>query len=383
MKILQLCYEFPPIGGGASRVVDGLSRELARRGHEVHVVTMAFRGRPRTEVTEGVAIHRIPCLRLTEARCSLPEAALYLLAAPPELRRLAAEHDFDINHTHFVLPDGILAEALAADVGLPYIVTTHGSDVPGYNPHRLRLAHALARRRWQRVARGAAALVCPSESLQEQVRRRDPTLSTTVIPYGFESGRYSGAGERKRRILVVTRLLRRKGIQYLLEALRGLALEHDVHVVGAGLMLRPLRRAARRTRTRVVFHGWLDNRSAELDALYESSDIFVLPSERENFPVALMEAMAAGMAVITTEGTGCAEVVGDTAVLVPPRSAPALRAAILELTADPERCRRLGSAARERVERHLSWTSVADRYLELYELHGVRRGAEGSGVPAG
>jgi glycosyltransferase involved in cell wall biosynthesis len=106
-----------------------------------------------------------------------------------------------------------------------------------------------------------------------------------------------------------------------------------------------------------------------LNSLYETSDIFVLTSEVENFPVSLMEAMAAGLAVVTTRGTGCAEVVGDTGVLVEPHDASQIRDALLALTRDPERCRELGRAARRRIETELAWPVVARRYEELYRTH--------------
>jgi glycosyltransferase involved in cell wall biosynthesis len=365
MKILQLCYEYPPLGGGASRVVAGLSRELARRGHDVHVATMATRSR-RPEHSRGVTLHPIPCVRLSAHHCTLPEAAGYVASALRRLPRIVAGKDFHINHTHFILPDGLLADRLRASVGLGYLITAHGSDVPGYNPHRLRAAHWLVRGAWHRAATSAALIVCPSRSIEALVKRRDSALPTEVVPYGFDADRYRTDRARERRILVVSRLLRRKGVQYLLEAVEKLTLRHEIHIVGDGRYRPELERLARRTPSTVVFHGWLDNDSERLATLYETSDIFVLTSERENFPVALMEAMSAGLAIVTTEGTGCAEVVGNAAVLVPPRDARALGDAVLSLTADPELCRALGSAARARAEQELSWGAVADRYLELY-----------------
>jgi glycosyltransferase involved in cell wall biosynthesis len=369
MRILQLCYEFPPLGGGASRVVAGLSRELARRGHDVHVVTMAFRHLRGTEVHDGVTVHRVPCIRLVEHHCTLPEAAVYLGSALRSLDRIAGGRPFEINHTHFILPDGWLAERLHRTLGLRYIITAHGSDVPGYNPDRLRLAHKLARPFWRRASGSAEVIVCPSRSIETLVRRQDPLLPTSVIPYGVDSNRFRADAPRLKRILVVSRLLKRKGVQYLLRAVDGLPLEHEIHIVGDGPYLSTLRQLAAKTRANVVFHGWLDNDSSELRSLFENSDIFVLPSERENFPVALMEAMVAGLAIITTRDSGCEEVVGETGVLVGACDVDGLRAAVAELAADAERCRALGRAARARAERDLSWEAVADSYLELYARH--------------
>lgn len=366
MKILQLSYEYPPVGGGGSRVAYGLSRELAGRGHEVHVVTMRYGESPPTEVDEGVHVHRVPCVRRSKFHCSVPEAALYLARARPVLAELADRVRFDIVHAHFILPGGVNARWLSERTGLPYVLTAHGSDVPGYNPHRLKLAHRLLAPLWHRTAGEAGSIICPSRSIEALVNARADGLRTTIIPYGFEPGRYRQDRPRTRRILVVSRLLRRKGVQDLLTAVGNLSLPYEIHIVGDGSFLERLREQARSSETPVVFHGWLNNRSPELTRLYETSEIFVLPSEAENFPVSLMEAMAAGMAVVTSRGTGCAEVVDDAGILVDPGDPDELRRALLRLTSAPGMIATLGRKARRRLERHLSWQSVTDRHEELY-----------------
>jgi glycosyltransferase involved in cell wall biosynthesis len=368
------CYEFPPIGGGGSRVVAGLSRELVRQGHEVDVVTSRFRDLARRETVNGVEIHRVSCVRLKEHWATLPEVATYMIAARSKIRELVSRKRYDINHSHFVFPDGFNARRIKKETGLPYMITAHGSDVPGYNPHRVRLLHQVVSPLWRGITREASALVCPSRSLQELVAKRDPGLQTSLLPYGFDVGRYRYSDDRQRRILVVSRMLRRKGVQYLLRAVEGLPLRHEIHIVGDGPYMPALRKLATRTSTTVTFHGWLDNSSTELARLYETSDIFVLPSEKENFPVALMEAMDAGLAIVTTRGTGCAEVVGDTGVLVEPRDPNALRAALESLLHDPERVRRLGRAARDRLAKELAWPTIARSYVDLYAAHGLGRG---------
>jgi glycosyltransferase involved in cell wall biosynthesis len=301
------------------------------------------------------------------------------MAARPKLKQLVARNDYDINHTHFILPDGLNAAWVKRLTGLPYVITAHGSDVPGYNPHRVRLTHHLLAPVWRRVTRNASCIVSPSRSIGRLLARRDPNLESTEIPYGFEVGRYDAEAPRRRQILVVTRMLRRKGVQYLLRALDGIQLDHEVHLVGDGPYLPTLKKLAAGCPNKVVFHGWLDNRSRQLNSLFETSDIFVLTSEIENFPVSLMEAMAAGLAIVTTRGTGCAEVVGDTGVLVEPHDASQIRDALLALTRNAERCRELGRAARRRIETELAWPAVARRYEELYRTH--RAGADRKARP--
>ena len=373
LNILMPCYEFPPVGGGASHVVEGLARELSSRGHRVDIVTMSFRGRARREVVGGVRVHRVPSVRLRKHFCSVPEAALYLLASRATLRSLVAGRRYDINHTHFIFPDGLNALKLRRSAGLPYIITAHGSDVPGYNPDRLRFLHRVMRPAWERVTRNSECIVCPSRTLLALIAQENRNVATRLIPNAIDVDRYNPGGIRSRRILVVTRMLERKGVQHLLRAVDGIRLEHEIHVVGDGPHLPALRRLAARTPTTVVFHGWLDNRSKELTELYESSEVFVLLSAAENFPMALLEAMTAGLAILTTRGTGCEEVVGEAGVLVQPGGVEETRSALLRMLAQPDRLRTLGRAARRRVEHRFVWSVMADRYLEVYREH-VRAG---------
>lgn len=367
MRILKLCYEFPPLGGGGARVVSELGPELVEAGHDVDLVTMGYRGLPRTETREGVCVHRVPCVRRKPHYCTTPEAASYLIGALAVVRRLLAARRYDVTHAHFIFPDGLLAWRISRTAGVPYVITAHGSDVPGYNPDRLELTHRVLAPIWRRVTGGAARIVCPSRSLRSLVDARKSDASITEIPNGIHPGKYRPDRPKSRRILVATRMLERKGVQFLFDALEGIDLEHEVHLAGDGPYLPALRRKAERVGLPVVFHGWMDNASSEFGELHESSDIYVLPSESENFPIGLLEAMTAGMAIVTTSGTGCEEVVGDAALVVPPRDADALRRALKRLVDDPELTARLGRAARRRIESRFSWSTVGAQYSDLLE----------------
>lgn len=369
MRILMTSYEFPPIGGGGAAVVAGLSRQLVASGHEVDLVTMQWRDSAPYEEVNGVRVHRVPCIRRSKSNCSTPEAFTYVANGLPFVKRLLRERSFDVVHSHFILPDGLLAWRVHRLAGLPYVITAHGSDVPGYNPHRLKVAHRLVQPAWRMVVRNASRIVCPSAVFEQLVVSHDlGARKTLVIPNGLEVGEYSPRGDEPR-VLVVTRMLERKGVQYLLQALHDTPIEPEVNIVGDGPFLPELRRQAEELRSTAHFRGWIDNRSPELKDLYERSSIFVFPSEAENFPVVLLEAMAAGLAIITTEGTGCAEVVGDAGLLIPAKNPQAITRAIRQLIDDPDLRRRLGVAARRRIEENFTWRAVTNRYLEEYARH--------------
>ncbi len=372
MRILTHSYEFPPLGGGGAKVVYGLTTRLVKMGHEVDLVTMNFQGLKETESVEGINVHRVPCFRAKESVCHSPEMLSYILAAIPRTYRLVKEKGFDLNHTHFIFPDGIVSYVIKKLTGLPYIITIHGSDVPGYNPDRFAYQHKFLGPLWQRVVQSASQIVSPSNTLKSLLHRHCSTAPVVTIPNGLLPNKFSPDVEKTNRILVVSRMFARKGIQYFLQALAKLRgkWKYEVNIVGDGPYLSTLKQVAKDLQVNVKFWGHIDNTSIELKELYETSRIFVCPSESENFPIVLLEAMGAGMAIITTENTGCAEVVGETGILVPSRNAEAIRKGVIRLFQNPELCKNLGQAARKRFEDHFTWDVVTKQYEKVYENFG-------------
>lgn len=367
MRILTLSYEFPPLGGGGARVVEGLSRELVRLGHEVDVVTMGFRGLPDYEKVSGVNVYRLAPKRKRAEICHTREMVPHLLSAFSHAKRLVATRNYDINHTHFIFPDGVLAWKLGSITGLPYVITAHGSDVPGYNPDRFQLQHTVLAPLWRRVVRSAECVICPSAHLQGLLWKNRRMARSEIIPNGIYPDKFSPARDKLMRILVVTRMFERKGVQYLLEALRGRTLDCEITIVGDGPYLDTLKHLADETCADVRFRGWLDNESAELRELYETSSIFVFTSQHENFPVNLLEAMTAGMAIVTAEDPGSSEVVGDAAVLVPDSQPDHLFSTLQYLVQNPSRCKEMGAKARQRLEANFIWPTIAGRYQAMFE----------------
>jgi glycosyltransferase involved in cell wall biosynthesis len=374
VRILTLNYEFPPLGGGASPVSHELGRELVRQGHHIDLVTMGFNGLPMREVVDGINVYRVPCLRKRAEICRTHEMASFVVAALPKVAGLIARHDYDINHTHFIIPTGLLARLLKLNAGLPLVVTMHGSDVPGYNPDRFNLQHRVLRPLWKWILQGVDHLISPSQFLRGLAHRHAPGLPITTIPNGFRYERFRPDRPKERKVLVVTRMLPRKGVQHLLAGLPGLNLRgFEINVVGDGPYLPTLRQMASELDLPVRFWGWLDNNSHELKELYERSSIFAFTSEAENFPIVLLEAMAAGQAIVTCDGSGCPEVVGSDALLVPPRRPDRLREALQCLIENDQLRAELGRRARARVEQEFGWQSVARRHVQLYDALSVGR----------
>ncbi|MFA9477759.1 glycosyltransferase family 4 protein [Phycisphaerales bacterium AB-hyl4] len=362
MRILCLSYEYPPIGGGGSPVCAGVAEALTAAGHRVDVVTSGMPGLARKANVNGVEVHRVPCLRRRRHMAGSFELATTLVPMYRQAMRLARESRYNLIHCHFILPTGIVARRVSVATGLPYVLTTHGSDVPGYNPDRFHLAHRIAAPLWRRVVRDATMITSPSRFLASLLRQR-LDVPVRIVPNGMTVPARSAA-PRRNRVLLASRLFERKGVQDMLRALAGWRNEWQIDIAGDGPYRPTLERLAREQRVNVRFLKLVP--SDELAALYRTSKIFVFPSHRENFPVVLLEAMGGGCAVITAKTAGNSEVVGDAAISVEPGDSDALRSALQQLMHDESAIARLRERSYQRVRR-FSWERVGAEYEALFE----------------
>jgi glycosyltransferase involved in cell wall biosynthesis len=119
---------------------------------------------------------------------------------------------------------------------------------------------------------------------------------------------------------------------------------------------------------------WLGYRS-DIATLLGEATIFCLASYREGLPKSLLEAAACGLPLVTTDTSGCREVVtdGENGLLVPVADSHSLARAIVRLIADPALAKRLGQRARERVEREFSLDLVIDQHIAIYAESGLRQ----------
>jgi len=369
MKLLLLNYEFPPLGGGASPVSFEIASQLAaKHDFDIDVVTMGFQGlADYEESSPNLRIHRVPCWRSKKEICHPWEQLTYLVSGYRKAAALHSARPFDVCHTHFLIPTGLIAEKMWQRFGLEYVVTAHGSDVPGFNNDRFRLLHKFTGPLLRKVVSGARQVVAPSLFLEQLMRREikaDLAGKLTVIPNGIDVDVFTPRAKRDV-ILGTGRLLPRKGFQHLLQAVADEDIGCEVHICGDGPMIATLRDLQQKSKTRVVLHGWLDNRSTKYRDLLETAAIYVLPSFKENASIALLEAMSAGAAVVTTDVSGCPETVGPDGFCLEPGNVAALRETLKALVADRGLLEKKQKAMRRRVVETFGWDNILEQYLAV------------------
>jgi len=332
-RILILNYEFPPLGGGASPVGYEIAKRYVERGCKVDVVTMGYKGLPREETIDGINIFRVPSLRSKKEICRIHEMFSYVVSAMWFLNKRLKNVHYDINHTHFIIPTGIVARWAKRKFGLDYIITSHGSDVPGYNNDRFKLSHRFTKPLLQSICHNAKKIIPGSRYLKKIILDTiDSNLEEKihVIPNGIDPSNIIPK-EKTKTIVATGRLLPRKGFQYLIKAVSDEDIGYKVHIFGDGPMMPELKRMAGESKTKVILHGWVDNTSDEYRDALSKASIYCLPSSKENASIALLEGMSAGCAVITTNVSGCPETVGDAGIVVEQKDSNAIKKALRSL----------------------------------------------------
>jgi glycosyltransferase involved in cell wall biosynthesis len=178
------------------------------------------------------------------------------------------------------------------------------------------------------------------------------------------------------RVIQVGGIIARKGVQYLMQAFTELDLPRsELWLIGAGAESSSLRPVLDRFASdRVHLKGTVDQ--GELREMYAHCSVAVLASVADGFGLVVPQAMACGLPVIVTENVGAADIVvpGETGFVIPIRDVEALKTRLLELYEDPDRARRMGSAAAESVRRGHTWEDYGDRLVSFLSTATAGRG---------
>ncbi len=364
--------DWPPALGGMSEYARGLVDGLKARGESVHVRVAPGRGSPQLR-----AARLLPQLVEDRARTRAPR--LLALAWSPV---------------------GVAAWALRRSMGLRYEVVTYGLDV-------LEPLRSPKTRSWAlRVLGGADRVWSISRYTRDCVAAMGiDERKLGLLPPGVNWQRFGAASiercralrdefrlDGKRIVLSVGRLVRRKGHDLVLRALRDLPDDVVYWVVGDGPEREALEDLAREldVADRVRFAGALA--ADDVDAAYGVSQVFALPTREmpesgdvEGFGIVYLEANAAGLPVVATACGGCGDAVvdGESGLLIPTEDPAGLASALRRLLDDPELARALAAHGLRRAQQEFDWsrvvspllkrrTTTASLHTALPPLHGDR-----------
>lgn len=376
MHICRVTRAFIPLRDGISHHAHYLSRHQVALGHQVWVLQPHHP----TGKIEGVDIQQLPLGSLTPRYGNKSVTALFTLMAGWAAVRLHKRYGLDIIHGHGDIVEAFILKQFARKLGVPLTMTIHSG---------------LSRQRYYRrvspfVWRMINGLIAVSPDIARDMESLGVSSKRlSVLSSGVDLSRFTPVTAASRSaaragleipetafvITSVGRLTPMKGIRYLVEAIQRLTQTEDVqdvqcYIVGQG----PLRAELDTMAASIPQLHFAGSQPHEcIQSYLHASDIFVLPSidrlgETEGTPTAVMEAMATGLPVISTDAGSAKHVMTaiEGLTIVPQHNSDALAEAIAKLAADAKARARIGTCNQQRVTSR-DWPRIAAAVCQFYD----------------
>jgi phosphatidyl-myo-inositol dimannoside synthase len=365
-------------------------KRIARRGHRVTVIAPSYCGL-KSHWIDGTFVHRF---RYAPARWEMlthGEGAPNKLKKKPILKvltltyvlsgawtawRVCRKKQIDVLHVHWPFPHGLMALVPAWLNGVKVVSSCHSAEIA------LAAANKLTTRLLAACLRGAAAVTANSRHTADLVKKISK-VEAEVIPYGStvriepEAGTPAAEQADIPMLLFSGRLIRRKGVQFLLRAMPKILAKRHVRLVVTGdghcrAEWEALTRELGLT-GQVEFTGFVSNE--RLSQLFRSCTVYVHPAiyddrgDTEGLGVVLVEALRNRKPVVASRVGGIADVIKDerTGLLVPEKNPDAIAEAVLRILADRVLARRLGEDGFAFVTQHFDWELITDQLESAYQ----------------
>ena len=386
MRVLHVIPSLAPSSGGPSFALPAIARSLQSHGVQVHVATTDDDGPGRHKA--GISLgQEIPQERGWSVRFFPKQTEFYKVSLP--LRRWLREHaaDYDVVHVHALFSFASLAGARAAlGSHVPYIIRPLGVLNRWGMENRRRWVKALSFRMLELpLLKRAAAMHYTSRMELEDAARFGLRNRQAVIPLGIDLlpfdtlpaasmfGQAYPEVSATRNLLFLSRVDVKKGLDLLIAAFGLIAPKHaDLRLIVCGEGDPMLLAALRQQAEALGLEGritWAGQVSGEMRlAAFAAAEMFVLPSHSENFGIALLEAMAAGLPCISTDQVAlAADAARVSAVMIAKQDPPRLAQAIEELLASETLRQQLSQAARRLVREDYSLEAMGRGLHRLYQ----------------
>jgi glycosyltransferase involved in cell wall biosynthesis len=360
-------------------------RRLKKTGVDVEVLVSSYKG-SRDHVVYGIKVRRFRyCLAGLETLTheeTVPDRLKrglkykllvlpYIIAGAAGAARLCRKERYDVIHVHWPFPHAIMGYFAKMSARCSMVSTFHGVELR-WVKSRMRFFVPFVR--W--AIKKSDAVTANSNATRDNILSILPK-EVAIVPFGtalavseptpIPSGNL---------ILFAGRLVERKGVRYLVDAVKMLSLKMDVRlvIVGDGPEFQSLKEQVKQNglEERIALAGRVSDK--ELEHYYQSCSVFVLPAvtdakgDTEGLGVVLIEALSYGRPVVASRAGGIVDIVkdGETGLLVPEKDPRALAVAIERILRDRNLASKLAEGGLKHVEKSFAWDSIVDTLSNLY-----------------
>ena len=385
MKVISITTAFPRSNSDVLIPwIIRLINLLKEKGVETDVFTSSYCGR-KNEISNNINVFRFRYFfkkwEKLSHDMSVPEKLksnkLYFLVLPffmifgmLSARKYAKNHDFDLIHVHFPFPLALFGIAMKNISKKPLVMTCHGSEV------NMAKKNPIFRKIFKWMLGKADFITVNSTFMKNEVEKIIQNKNIEIIPMGTGIGEIENKSQQdidktKVSVLFVGRLIKLKGVDYLIKAMQQLDPKNfELHIAGDGPEREKLEKIAQKN---VIFHGYQTGKN--LEKLYRNADIFVLPSIvddngfTEGLGTVLLEAASFHLPLVASNVGGIPDIVIDqkTGLLVPEKDSEAIAQAILRIDGDKIFAKKLCDNAISHIQTYFSWKNISEKFLLLYK----------------
>ncbi len=368
MKVLIVTHYFKPHIGGIEIVAYNQAKELVKKGHEVTIVTSRFDREKAVEQKEGIRIVRVAAWNLFEKKFDVP----YPLFSPRLVSTINKEiRRNDIIHAHGSLYLGsFISSVLARIYKKPFFITEH----VGFVKYKSSIINTVEKLAFHTIGiftiQGSYAVIVLNELVYKIIRHHKKDVH--YLPNGVDFNLFHKPAEQEKRairerykipldefvVLFVGRFVPKKGFDILYNARDP---SYHLVFVGGGIIPEYIR-----PDNSVTIVGSLPQE--ELAMLYKASDVFILPSYGEGFPLSIQEAMATGLPIITSKCNKLDKIPDSPLIAYIDITEKEIKSAIKRIQNDVIQQKEMGEYSSKIARENYSWEKNITQLVDIY-LH--------------
>ena len=375
MKLLMLNSEYPPLGGGQGNANKAMLKEFAKTDIQVDLIT-ASSGKKHKEINGKIRLFFLNIGKneknfLFQSSKELITYSIksWRFAAKLIKQAISKKAKYDAIIAWSGVPAGFIAMTLSFVFRIPYIVLLRGADVPFYDKRWAKLDKFIFRFLSPYIWKNSLLTIANSQSLRDLAYKTSRKKKIDIIYNGIDLERYTSKSDIKmspKQIIAVGRLSKIKGFDLLIQAVAAIKTPCQLVIAGDGPEKENLENLAKMlgVEKKVIFTGRLEKQ--QLIHFYQESSIFCMSSYNEGMSNAMLEAIACGLPIVTTNIGGAVELVKGNGIIVPCGDSNAIQEALETLLENPERIA-LCQKQSLQIASEFSWEIVTSGFIDLLQ----------------